>query len=509
MRLRTLIVALAVVVALMAPLATADAATGVQAAIQWLLNHQNPDGGFGTPASSPSATAQALLALSVPWEGVDTTGAVNAAVGYVVNNWQAYVSDAGSLGYLSLAFRAMGRSVRGPELGGHDLVTAIQGTYHPDTGLYGSYLYQHGLAVLGLLAAGENVPPQAVDRILSAQAPNGGWGWNGSGQDADSDTNTTAIMVQVLVALGREADPAVTKAVAFLADHTVESGGFAYQRFPETPLEADSNSTALVLQALLSADQDPYDPRWKDPVGALKKFQNSSGAFRWTDASPEDNLLSTVQAIPAVAQRYLPFSVVDATGKRSRVRAARPLPEAVTGADRIYFKETGHTLAYGFKSYWEAHGGLPVFGYPLTEEFDEFNLETGQKYTVQYFERACLEYHPELKGTPYEVEAGLLGKELMAALGLTFEPASPASPGIYFGASGHNVVDPFASFWMDRDGLRNFGLPLSEAFNQPESGTELTVQWFERARMELHPEAPQDWKVQLTHLGRLLLFGRR
>jgi hypothetical protein len=33
-----------------------------------------------------------------------------------------------------------------------------------------------------------------------------------------------------------------------------------------------------------------------------------------------------------------------------------------------FFPETGHLLLDGFLSYWERIGGLPVFGFPLTNE---------------------------------------------------------------------------------------------------------------------------------------------
>ncbi|HEU5424150.1 MAG TPA: murein L,D-transpeptidase, partial [Nitrolancea sp.] len=56
---------------------------------------------------------------------------------------------------------------------------------------------------------------------------------------------------------------------------------------------------------------------------------------------------------------------------------------------------------------------LAVFGYPISEEFQEQNPADGKMYTVQYFERARFEYHPEFKGTPYEVELGLLGRQTM------------------------------------------------------------------------------------------------
>jgi hypothetical protein len=36
---------------------------------------------------------------------------------------------------------------------------------------------------------------------------------------------------------------------------------------------------------------------------------------------------------------------------------------------------------------------------------------------VQYFQRARFEYHPEHAGTPYEVQLGLLGDQLLQQQG--------------------------------------------------------------------------------------------
>ena len=73
------------------------------------------------------------------------------------------------------------------------------------------------------------------------------------------------------------------------------------------------------------------------------------------------------------------------------------------------FPESGHTLSDPFLSYWEANGGIPVFGYPLSEAFEERSQTDGKTYLVQYFERNRLEYHPEHKGTQFEILLGLLG----------------------------------------------------------------------------------------------------
>src|SRR6185436_15713850 len=65
-----------------------------------------------------------------------------------------------------------------------------------------------------------------------------------------------------------------------------------------------------------------------------------------------------------------------------------------------FFPTTGHTLRGSFRSFWQANGGLPRFGYPLTEEIVEPDAVNGRPRVVQYFERARFEFFPENAGTP-------------------------------------------------------------------------------------------------------------
>ena len=85
-------------------------------------------------------------------------------------------------------------------------------------------------------------------------------------------------------------------------------------------------------------------------------------------------------------------------------------PRAPDSAD---FAATWHTLSGSFKRYWETRGGLAIYGYPISEEFQEINPEDGKTYMAQYVERNRFEYHPENQGTPYEVLLGLLGNVLL------------------------------------------------------------------------------------------------
>ena len=77
-----------------------------------------------------------------------------------------------------------------------------------------------------------------------------------------------------------------------------------------------------------------------------------------------------------------------------------------------YFPETGHNLTGVFLAYWQASGGLSSYGYPISEELREVNQADGKEYTVQYFERARFEHHPE-NGGDAVVLLGLMGVETL------------------------------------------------------------------------------------------------
>ena len=113
-----------------------------------------------------------------------------------------------------------------------------------------------------------------------------------------------------------------------------------------------------------------------------------------------------------------PAYVVQLTLFGATALGARPerfAAPAACAAECTFYSETGHTLRGRFARYWAASGGLPVFGFPLTEEIREVSLTDGREYTVQWFERARFEYHPEYGGTAYEILLGHLGREALVA----------------------------------------------------------------------------------------------
>jgi hypothetical protein len=168
-------------------------------------------------------------------------------------------------------------------------------------------------------------------------------------------------------------------------------------------------------------------------------------------------------------------------------------------ADARFFPETGHTLKGEFKKYWDRNGGLPVFGFPISEEFQEVSKTDGRVYTVQYFERNRFEYHPEFTGSPFVVLLGLLGSESTRDRNFPASQTVPSSASLlYFNETQHTLSGRFLEYWSKKGGLAIFGYPISE----PVLENGLMVQYFQRNRFEYHPEkAGSEFDVLLGLLG--------
>jgi hypothetical protein len=86
--------------------------------------------------------------------------------------------------------------------------------------------------------------------------------------------------------------------------------------------------------------------------------------------------------------------------------------------DRLYFAATGHSLSARFLTYWQSHDGATLLGAPISEVITEGNGDgSGRRYPLQWFENGRLEYHPELAGTRYAMELGLVGMQALRQRG--------------------------------------------------------------------------------------------
>jgi acetyl esterase/lipase len=135
-------------------------------------------------------------------------------------------------------------------------------------------------------------------------------------------------------------------------------------------------------------------------------------------ATSADGRAVTVQYFERAVLEYHPENQPPYTVLPARLGARRyaaRYPNGASGqrpnqeAGSVAFEQTGHRLGGWFLDYWQAHGGVAQQGYPISDEFTEWSDLDGQPYTVQYFERAVFELHPENVGTPYGVLLSRLG----------------------------------------------------------------------------------------------------
>jgi hypothetical protein len=289
----------------------------MEGAVAWLVGQQADDGGFVgfSGESDAGATLDAIIALAAADRaGVDSADAIARAVAYLESGDVALVylqTGVGQAAKLALGLAAVGQDPTG--FAGLDPVSVIVNGVNPDTGLYGTGVFDHALAVLALVATGQEVPASAIEAFAAVQADNGGWAFDASTDPAMADSNTTAMSIQALVAAGEGDAETVANGLAYLETIWLD-GGAAYSSLPDTL--PDANSTALVIQARLAAGLDtPAD------VPVLASFQNASGAFHYNGADTSDNLFATNAAIPALALLPLPIvtSPSDATPTASPV----------------------------------------------------------------------------------------------------------------------------------------------------------------------------------------------
>lgn len=277
--------------------AAQDHDDAISAALAYLETIQNEDGGFSNgfaPESDLGATADAVIAIAAA--GQDPAAFVideeNTPLTALETQLEAGVAEgAGQIAKIITALAAAG--VEASEFGGRDLTADLLALQAED-GVFGMGAFDHCLSLIALQNAGVERPEGAVEALVAAQNEDGGWGFM-AGQA--SDTNTTALCLQALA--GEDAAEPARAALDYLAGIQNEDGGWPYQNPSDFGTLSDASSTAIVIQALAALGEDPAD--WNDPQDFLLSLQEESGAFRYQDEVPGDNILATIAAIPALA----------------------------------------------------------------------------------------------------------------------------------------------------------------------------------------------------------------
>jgi hypothetical protein len=201
---------------------------------------------------------------------------------------------------------------------------------------------------------------------------------------------------------------------------------------------------------------------------------------------------------------------------------ATPVPSSVVQPaallGELCFAEVDNCITGRIRQYWEQNGGLPVFGFPITPQHEE-TIE-GVPLQVQWFERNRLELHPE-NAPPYDVLLGRVGVQVLEQSNRdwhTFPKSNPqdAQTGcLFFAETEQSVCGDILQVWqshgLEQDGkpgfsqaesLALFGVPISGRIEETlGDGATYTVQYFERARFELHPENTPPHHVLFGLLG--------
>ncbi len=153
-----------------------------------------------------------------------------------------------------------------------------------------------------------------------------------------------------------------------------------------------------------------------------------------------------------------------------------------------FYPETNHRLCNGFQDYWKNNGGLSVFGYPLSEEFSQKNPDTGQVYTVQYFERARFEWHLNSQGTVGTVMLGRLGAEAAKADGVDTSNVKNSA----------NAPEYSANLWY------NPNTPPTQVTSPPPGAPSNQAKWIE---VDLTHQYMRAWEYNHLFYGEYISSG--
>lgn len=190
-------------------------------------------------------------------------------------------------------------------------------------------------------------------------------------------------------------------------------------------------------------------------------------------------------------------------------RSSRPAPELASPAVTSWTSPTtGYTVANEWLAAYRALGGVDNLGEPRSAVVAD-PANGGQ--SVQFFQRAVLEYHPENAG-PYTIQRRLLDDILDPGADDPVSPNdAPAGARSYFPFSGqgvtglgHFVADAarsgqaiyFKDYFDRHGGVDAFGYPKEE----PKLRDGVWTQRFQAAVFEYHPENDREGTVPGTNV---------
>lgn len=182
---------------------------------------------------------------------------------------------------------------------------------------------------------------------------------------------------------------------------------------PERTLASGTEANSLFFEATGHEIRGSFRAFWERNGGLAVFGYPISVVFEQDGRETQYFERAVFQAFPDKAEEGYDVQLVLLGQLLTTNRLQEPAfqPIARGAADATYFPQTRHQVSGVFRTFWQRSGGLAIFGYPLSEEFDERNPTDGKTYRVQYFERARFEHHPEHRSTRFEVLLGQLGSQ--------------------------------------------------------------------------------------------------
>lgn len=304
------------------------------AANAWIVGQQQTDGGFEVSGFPGFETSDAILAIAenaqteLTWNPTQARNAVANVVrggktpldaiddfaDGAINAGQAaklIVLVAAPLGFSPTAFNPQNDATA------RNLVSVMNAGATPN-GEYGAFNATLYVAIAQKLVTNA-VPANTVARIRAGQESDGGWDFGGNpGDGTAADVDTTALAIQALVSAGATAsDTDLRQALVFLANQYRVSG--AWRSFDLN----DPNSTATATFALTAAGYDVSSACWRNqavpglsgqpyvsPISWLRSKQAPDGHI----VSPNDsfglNTFATSQSAQALRRGWVPVHVL-------------------------------------------------------------------------------------------------------------------------------------------------------------------------------------------------------
>lgn len=263
-------------------LAAVALALAVATPADYVVSHQQSDGGFAEPgqSSDPSLTAWAVLGLKAAGRepGRSPVSYLDAAPARTAND----------LALRILALDALGRDT--------DVVVSRLEAMRGPRGRIGTLVNSTIWGVIALRAT-DRPAGTSVRYLLRAQRKNGGWSWHPRGAP---DSNDTAAAVQALRAAGvASKSPAIRRALRYLRRSQRRDGGFQL-----TPgRAADAQSTAWAIQAFIAAGKDPGNAAWR----YLGQVKQADGSYRYSKRYAATPVWVTSQVLPALFRKPYPL----------------------------------------------------------------------------------------------------------------------------------------------------------------------------------------------------------